>query len=64
MLDDRPLNSLSGADVLALLDMLRFVRAWNASLPEVDWNSLPTRGKKKDAGVPSWQLERRRGYVT
>lgn len=39
-------------------------KSWNASLPP--WDGKPT-GKyvgKKDAGKPSYRLEKERGYVT
>ena len=62
-LDDRLWEELSEKEQTELYLAQLFVKRWNESRPEYDGKPCGVYAKKK-AGIPSSQLEQKRGYVT
>lgn len=58
-LDDRPLENLPAREVWGLVEQQRFCHEWLQQQPLRIAARVP-----KEAGRPSFELERERGYVT
>ena len=63
-IDDRLWEELSVEEQTELYLAQLHVQRWNESRPEWDGKPWGTHAGKKQAGRPSAELERKRGYVT